>query len=210
MRWGWALVVLAGCVSTPSEDAGLKRMRAQCAEQARASCEWEQRCHLRSPQMACPPQNFECDSSRWTLVEAGALRFDEVAAAACLREFAEQGCGGGPAVCNRIFVGTAGEGQSCGRERSYGRNPTSPREGSCAEGLVCSMDSTECGTCVVDPFPPDRHPSEGEPCSYPPGLSCAGGLGCGGQCAANSRRQRVCAGIPDQPGAVRCADPEHL
>lgn len=147
-----------------------------CAERARAACEAQQRCGAFSARTACSdvPAISDCLARERLALSAGAVRYDERAAARCIAAIRDASCETGvgvllstptPEACLEVFVGSATEGQSCG---------------ACESGLSCERTMPGCGTCQVRRSP-DPGLQERAPCSVPstPGEpQCGLGLWC--------------------------------
>lgn len=185
-----AVVGLAGCAAqVPMEEF--------CQREAQSECESLQRCGLKSAAIDCAKAEL-FDDCLWPYrpaLEAGVMRYDGVAAAACLSAISEHKCEDGLLVfvrrgdeaCQAVVVGQATEGQPCGV---------------CAAGLQCNATALSCGVCVKTPVTSSALPGESEPCLSPigDGPGCRPGFFCRSQPSSQARCVR-------QPGlGEACTD----
>lgn len=198
------------------------------ASRREAQCERLVRCGVFEEHSTCVAYfRASVDVSLIPLVDAGKLRYDPTAAAACNRAVAEQGCDLTlaeartlPESCERVLIGNVASGDTCtaDRECATGRcdAPICPRDACCpggceayvtpaALGATCDpavgcVDGSFCGrekTCRLIS-------KVSEPCELD--KHCASGLACIGATELESGACRALPKLGEQCPYQRCAE----
>ncbi len=233
-RWMGALAAAALTACRSGTNAPGLAPEAYCGAIARAYAEQQGRCWAATPACvaATGAQPDPICAAFVAFVEAGRIRYDAVAAAACVARVSAESCAqfdwGGVREadpCLRVFSGTVLPGGACA---SYLEcldgfcDFAAPCQGTCvahrAAGESCSSPSDcepqlECvgQTCVVPSYGAEGQPCTGAYTGCGPGLWCDAGtcraqVAAGGSCATDTRACAVgtWCGTTQDPGCTAC------
>jgi len=172
--WLAAAVMLTACGSSAPRDP-VEALLGLCEDLAAERCSQVERCGAHPAEC----MNEGCDAPAWQRtaerIEHGRVRFDDQAAAACLRLMHDQ-CATSHPACADVLVGAVAPGGACGVN------------GDCAGEAVCLLGETCPGTCVAKP-------AVGEACAWASDLPCRPDAYCdGGTCVPFAQPGATCNG----------------